>query len=134
MTIDATKTSPEKLAEMNDSLIIDNQYLRGRVQSRQLISPSDHRLIEIVRAFITTNSTEQTRPTMNDEHHLLTIMQLAVDETRAINQVLADSKEKWECFHGAQRGHRRQPPTYIPLGQLCPVCNRQKCPTCGAEK
>lgn len=31
MTIDASKTSPEKLAEMNDSLIIDNRYLRGRV-------------------------------------------------------------------------------------------------------
>lgn len=32
MTIDASKTSPEKLAEMNDSLIIDNHYLRGRVK------------------------------------------------------------------------------------------------------
>lgn len=31
MTIDASKTSPEKLAEMNDSLIADNQYLRGRI-------------------------------------------------------------------------------------------------------
>ena len=31
MTIDASKTSPEKLAEMNDSLITDNRYLRGRV-------------------------------------------------------------------------------------------------------
>lgn len=26
--IDPTKTTPEKLAEMNDSLIIDNTYLR----------------------------------------------------------------------------------------------------------
>lgn len=26
--IDPTKTTPEKLAEMNDSLIIDNNYLR----------------------------------------------------------------------------------------------------------
>jgi len=32
MTIDASKTSPEKLAEMNDSLITDNNYLRGRVR------------------------------------------------------------------------------------------------------
>ena len=31
MSIDATKTSPEKLVEMNDSLITDNRYLRGRV-------------------------------------------------------------------------------------------------------
>ena len=31
MTIDASKTSPEKLAEMNDALITDNRYLRGRV-------------------------------------------------------------------------------------------------------
>ena len=42
MTIDATKTSPEKLAEMNDSLITDNQYLRGRVAEleRQLAEPA----------------------------------------------------------------------------------------------
>lgn len=26
--IDPTKTTPEKLAEMNDSLIVDNNYLR----------------------------------------------------------------------------------------------------------
>lgn len=31
MTIDTTKITPEKLAEMNDSLITDNNYLRGRV-------------------------------------------------------------------------------------------------------
>jgi len=31
VTIDATKTSPEKLAEMNDALITDNNYLRGRI-------------------------------------------------------------------------------------------------------
>ena len=29
--IDPTKTTPEKLAEMNDSLIVDNNYLRGRI-------------------------------------------------------------------------------------------------------
>ena len=31
MTIDTTKITPEKLAEMNDSLIVDNNHLRGRV-------------------------------------------------------------------------------------------------------
>lgn len=31
MTIDATKITPEKLAEMNDSLITDNNHLRARV-------------------------------------------------------------------------------------------------------
>lgn len=31
--IDPTKTTPEKLAEMNDSLIVDNNYLRARVQA-----------------------------------------------------------------------------------------------------
>lgn len=31
MNIDTTKITPEKLAEMNDSLITDNNYLRGRV-------------------------------------------------------------------------------------------------------
>jgi len=30
--IDPTKTTPEKLAEMNDSLIVDNNYLRERVK------------------------------------------------------------------------------------------------------
>lgn len=30
--IDPTKTTPEKLAEMNDSLIVDNNNLRQRVQ------------------------------------------------------------------------------------------------------
>lgn len=30
--IDPTKTSPEKLAEMNDSLLVDNNYLRQRVK------------------------------------------------------------------------------------------------------
>ena len=29
--IDHTKTTPEKLAEMNDSLIVDNNYLRGQL-------------------------------------------------------------------------------------------------------
>ena len=29
--IDPTKTSPEKLAEMNDSLIADNNYLRAQL-------------------------------------------------------------------------------------------------------
>lgn len=29
--IDHTKTTPEKLAEMNDSLIVDNSYLRGQL-------------------------------------------------------------------------------------------------------
>ena len=31
MTIDTTKITPEKLAEMNDSLIVDNNHLRVRV-------------------------------------------------------------------------------------------------------
>lgn len=30
--IDHTKTTPEKLAEMNDSLIVDNNYLRERLK------------------------------------------------------------------------------------------------------
>lgn len=30
--IDSTKTTPEKLAEMNDSLIADNNYLRSRIK------------------------------------------------------------------------------------------------------
>ena len=30
--IDHTKTTPEKLAEMNDSLIVDNNYLRDRLR------------------------------------------------------------------------------------------------------
>ena len=32
MTIDTTKITPEKLAEMNDSLIVDNNHLRGRIK------------------------------------------------------------------------------------------------------
>ena len=31
--IDPTKITPEKLAEMNDSLIVDNQYLRGELNA-----------------------------------------------------------------------------------------------------
>ena len=31
MTIDTTKITPEKLAEMNASLMVDNNYLRARV-------------------------------------------------------------------------------------------------------
>lgn len=30
--IDPTKTTPEKLAEMNDSLIVDNNHLRERIR------------------------------------------------------------------------------------------------------
>jgi len=33
--IDPTKTSPEKLAEMNDSLIVDNNYLRAELTKAQ---------------------------------------------------------------------------------------------------
>ena len=29
--IDPTKTTPEKLAEMNDSLLVDNAYLRQQL-------------------------------------------------------------------------------------------------------
>lgn len=37
--IDQTKTSPEKLAEMNDSLIVDNNHLRdGLRKAREFIS------------------------------------------------------------------------------------------------
>ena len=32
MTIDTTKITPEKLAEMNTSLMVDNNYLRGRIK------------------------------------------------------------------------------------------------------
>ena len=32
MTIDTTKITPEKLAEMNASLMVDNNYLRGRIK------------------------------------------------------------------------------------------------------
>lgn len=31
--IDPTKTTPEKLAEMNDSLIVDNNHLRERLRA-----------------------------------------------------------------------------------------------------
>lgn len=31
MTIDTTKITPEKLAEMNDSLIVDNNHLRQQL-------------------------------------------------------------------------------------------------------
>ena len=32
MAIDITKITPEKLAEMNDSLIVDNQHLRKQLE------------------------------------------------------------------------------------------------------
>lgn len=37
--IDPTKTTPEKLAEMNDSLIVDNNHLRDELRkAREFIS------------------------------------------------------------------------------------------------
>lgn len=43
--IDPTKTSPEKLAEMNDSLIVDNNYLR-----EQLAKAREH-IIDVWAAY-----------------------------------------------------------------------------------
>ena len=47
MTIDTTKITPEKLAEMNDSLIVDNNHLRQRIaeleQQLQNIAARIHR-------------------------------------------------------------------------------------------
>ena len=51
MTIDATKTSPEKLAEMNDSLIIDNRYLRGRVAQLESEAVRLNKAIEVLKDF-----------------------------------------------------------------------------------
>jgi len=43
----------------------------------------DQRMVEIMRGYITDNSTESTRPDMNDERHLITLLRLAVDECKA---------------------------------------------------
>jgi len=51
MTIDASKTSPEKLAEMNDSLITDNRYLRGRVAELTSESVRLKKAIEVLKDF-----------------------------------------------------------------------------------
>lgn len=41
MTIDITKITPEKLAEMNDTLMVDNTYLRDTVANlrKQVATP-----------------------------------------------------------------------------------------------
>lgn len=39
MTIDTTKITPEKLAEMNASLMVDNNYLRGRIKELEAWEP-----------------------------------------------------------------------------------------------
>jgi hypothetical protein len=36
MTIDITKITPEKLAEMNDALLVDNQHLRGQLETERI--------------------------------------------------------------------------------------------------
>jgi hypothetical protein len=43
----------------------------------------DSRLIEIIRGYIASQSTETTMPDMRGEIHLLAVARLVVDETRA---------------------------------------------------
>ena len=43
----------------------------------------DSRLIEIIRGYIKSQSTETTMPDMRGEMHLLAVARLVVDETRA---------------------------------------------------
>ncbi len=43
--IDPNKTTPEKLAEMNDSLIVDNNYLRERIA--ELSAERDNLLVQV---------------------------------------------------------------------------------------
>jgi hypothetical protein len=43
----------------------------------------DKRLVEIMRGYIAANSDERTRPDMSDEHHLMNLLRLVVDECQA---------------------------------------------------
>ena len=43
----------------------------------------DSRLIEIIRGYIESHSTETTMPDMKGEMHLLALCRLVVDETKA---------------------------------------------------
>jgi hypothetical protein len=47
----------------------------------------DSRLIEIIRGYIASQSTEKTMPDMRGEIHLLAVARLVVDETRARMQL-----------------------------------------------
>jgi hypothetical protein len=60
----------------------------------KLRTPTDLRLLEIMRAFVKEHSTEVCRPDMTDERLLLQLMHLAVDETRALNQVELPGEEE----------------------------------------
>lgn len=43
----------------------------------------DYRLLDITRGYIAEHSTPNTRPDMSDEHHLLALLRIVVDEAQA---------------------------------------------------
>jgi hypothetical protein len=43
----------------------------------------DYRLLKILRGYVADNSTKITRPNMNDENHLMTLLRIVVDECEA---------------------------------------------------
>jgi hypothetical protein len=43
----------------------------------------DHRLLEIIRGYVASNSTPEIRPDMNSEHHLMKLAQVLTDEALA---------------------------------------------------
>jgi hypothetical protein len=43
----------------------------------------DHRLVEIIRGYVSEYSTETTRPDFNNEHRLLELAKLITDECQA---------------------------------------------------
>ena len=51
--IDPTKTSPEKLAEMNDSLIVDNNYLREQLKQdlREQLRQAREEIVRLYAAY-----------------------------------------------------------------------------------
>jgi hypothetical protein len=43
----------------------------------------DHRLVEVIRGYISERSTDTTRPDLNNEHRLLELARLITDECQA---------------------------------------------------
>lgn len=44
---------------------------------------TDKRIVEIIKGYIATNSDNRTRPDMNDENNLLTLIRVVLDDDAA---------------------------------------------------
>lgn len=109
--IDPTKTMPEKLAEMNDSLIVDNNHLRERIRELEVKQHTEHRLLQVTKISIPTDTmkqfaaseirlaTDRLRKQLSSEQNKVKVLTDALD--KAAKHIRPTCTELYDQLQGA---------------------------------